>query len=163
MRRTLWFDRFLSSWPVKRTCVYTYTHKWLVCMHSWGNWITLLCFGSLTPIVQSCEIYYTNLVENIHWTRLLWNSFMNGLLWINKDVWMIDGCWIWCNHDVVYFLLYLNCENVMKLLNYLVMLLVFIYVMCIYVAGEFSYMLLVLNFGESMYSYSRWKIWWMYA
>jgi len=26
----------------------------------------LLCFGSLTPIVQSCEIYYTNLVENIH-------------------------------------------------------------------------------------------------
>jgi len=21
---------------------------------------------------------------------------MNGLLWINKDVWVIDGCWIWC-------------------------------------------------------------------
>jgi len=58
-------------------------------------------------------------------------------------------------HDVVYFLLYLNCENDMKLLNYLVMLLVFIYVLCIYVAGEFSYMLLVLNFGESMYSYSH--------
>ena len=49
-------------------------------------------------------------------------------------------------HDVVYFLLYLNCENDMRLLNYLVMLLVFIYVMCIYVVGEFSYMLLVLNF-----------------
>jgi len=58
-------------------------------------------------------------------------------------------------HDVVYFLLYLNCENDMKLLNYLVMLLVFIYVLCIYVVGEFSYMLLVLNFGESMYSYSH--------
>jgi len=40
-------------------------------------------------------------------------------------------------HDVVYFLLYLNCENDMKLLNYLVMLLVFIYVMFIYVVGEF--------------------------
>jgi len=76
--------------------VYTYTHKWLVCMHSWGNWIALRCFGSLTPIGQSCEIYYTNLVKNIHWIRLLWNSFMNGLLWIKKDVWMIDGCWIWC-------------------------------------------------------------------
>jgi len=49
-------------------------------------------------------------------------------------------------HDVVYFLLYLNCENDIKLLNCLVMLLVFIYVMCIYVVGEFSYMLLVLNF-----------------
>jgi len=161
MRRTLWVERFLGSWPVKRTCVYTYTHKWLVYMHSWGNWIAFLCFGSLTPIVQSCEIYYTNLIENIHWTHLLWNSFMNGLLWINKDVWVIDWCWIWCYHDVVYFLLFLNCENDMKLLNYLVMLLVFIYVMCIYVVGEFAYMLLVLNFGESMYSYSRWKMWWM--
>jgi len=29
----------------------------------------------------------------------------------------------------------------------MVMLLVFIYVMCIYVVGEFSYMLLVLNCG----------------
>jgi len=48
-------------------------------------------------------------------------------------------------HDVVYFLLYLNCENDMKLLNYLVMLLVFIYVMCIYDVGEFFYMLLVMN------------------
>jgi len=27
MRRNLWFERFLSSWPVKRTCMYTYTHK----------------------------------------------------------------------------------------------------------------------------------------
>jgi len=48
-------------------------------------------------------------------------------------------------HDVVYFLLYLNCENYMKLLNYYGMLLVFIYIMHIYVVGEFSYMLLVLN------------------
>jgi len=96
VRRTLWFEKFLSSWPVKRTCVYTYTHKWLVCMHSWGNWIALHCFGSLTPIVQSCDIYYTNLVGNIHWTCLLCNYFMNGLLYINKDVWIIDGCWIWC-------------------------------------------------------------------
>ena len=42
-------------------------------------------------------------------------------------------------HDVVYFLLYLNCENYMKLLNY------YDDVMCIYVVGEFSYKLLVLN------------------
>jgi len=27
MRRTLWSERFLSSWPVKRTYVYTYTQK----------------------------------------------------------------------------------------------------------------------------------------
>jgi len=96
MRRTLWFVRFQSNWSVKHSCTYTYIHMCLVCIHSWGNWVVLLCFGSLTPIVQSCEIFYMNLVENIPWTRLLWNSFMNGLLWINKDVWNIDGCWIWC-------------------------------------------------------------------
>ena len=49
MRRTLWFERFLGSWPVKRTCMYTYTHKWLVCMHSWGNWIVLFCFWFIEP------------------------------------------------------------------------------------------------------------------
>ena len=92
MRRTLWFVRFQSNWSVKHSCTYTYIHMCLVCIHSWGNWVVLLCFGSLTPIVQSCEIFYMNLVENIPWTRLLWNSFMNGLLWINKDVWAIDGC-----------------------------------------------------------------------
>jgi len=37
-----------------------------------------------------------NLVEYNLWVWLPWKSLMNSLLWINKDVWIIDGCWIWC-------------------------------------------------------------------
>jgi len=49
-------------------------------------------------------------------------------------------------HDVVYFLFYSNCKNDMKLLNYYGDVVGVIYVMCIYVVGEFSYLLLMLNF-----------------
>jgi len=181
VRRTLWFVEFRSNWPVKRTCMHNYTHVWLMCIHSWGNWVVFLSFGSIVLVIFKVVKYETNLVEYNLWIRLPWKSFMNILLWINKDVWMIDGCWIWCYHNVVYFLLYLNdgiiwsCWIIMVMLLVIIyvyvhifcwwlcmfmciyvvgdyiclcayILLVFIYVMRIYVVGEFSYMLLVLNY-----------------
>jgi len=51
MRRTLWFVRFHSNWLVKRICMYTYIHMWLVCIPSWGNWVVFLSFGSIALIV----------------------------------------------------------------------------------------------------------------
>jgi len=118
----------------------------------------LLCFGSLTQLYKSCEIYYTNLVENIHWILLLWNSFMNGLLWINKNIWMIDGCWIWClSWCGVFSPLheFWDWHEVVELLWW--------WCWCLYMLC--AYMLLVnfltwywcWIFGESMYSNSRWK------
>jgi len=110
-------------------------------------------FWFIDPIIQSCEIYYTNLVENIHWTHLCWNSFMNGLIWIN-DWWVLNMMFImmWC----IFSLLDLwEWHEVVELLGDVVGVL---YMLC-------AYMLLV-NFlthywcwivGESMYSYSRWK------
>jgi len=47
VRRTLWFWWFCHIWPVKRTCMHTYTHIWLMCIHSWGNWVVCLVFGSI--------------------------------------------------------------------------------------------------------------------
>ena len=139
MIRTLWFGRFHGNWPVKRSCTYTYIHMWLVCIHSQGNWVVFLCFGSLTQLFKVVKYIIRTWSKIFIEPFLLWNSFMNGLLWINKMYEWLTGVEYDVDHDVVYFLLYLNCENDMKLL-------VFIYVMCIYVVGEFSYMSLVLNF-----------------
>jgi len=57
MRRTLWITRFLGSWPVKRTCMYTYTHKWLVCMHSCENYIKLLNYYGDVVGVYICYVH----------------------------------------------------------------------------------------------------------
>jgi len=64
----------------------------------------------------SCESYYTNLVENIHWTHLLRNSSMDS--WYAYMCCVHICCWWW----------YTLCAY---------MLLVIIYVMRIYVVGEF--------------------------
>ena len=60
-------------------------------------------------------------------------------------------------YDVVYFLLYLNCESDMKLLNYLVMLLVFIYVY-VHICCWWVFLHVGEIVGKCMYIYSRWKL-----
>jgi len=94
VRRTLWFVRFHSNWPVKRTCMHNYTHMWLMFLLIQLSCFSWFWFNSLNyfKVVK----YDTNLVENNHCIRLPWKFFVNSLIWINKDIWMIDGCWIWC-------------------------------------------------------------------
>jgi len=89
------------------------------------------------------KLYYTNLVENIHWARLLWNSSMNSLIWLYMFmcIYVVGSYICLCAYT----------------------LLVVIYVMCIYVVGDyiclcaymllvnFSYMLLVVKCWVSMY------------
>ena len=71
---------------------------------------------------------------------------MNGLLWIYKVVRMM--VW-WLNMTIVIiwciFSVNRNVKSMWSCWINMERLLVLIYVMCIYVVGEFSYMLLVLN------------------
>jgi len=143
MIRTLCFVRFHGNGPVKRSCTYTYIHTWLVYIHSWGKWVVLLCFGSLILIIKVVNYIIRTWLKNIHWTRLLWNSFMNGLIWIYKVVWMM----VWWLY--MFTCIYVVGEYIC-LCAY--MLLVFIYVMCIYVVGEFFLHVIGVEIvGVSMY------------
>jgi len=48
---TLWFWWFFRSRPVKRTCIFNYTHMWSKCTHSQGPRVYLLGFGSIVSII----------------------------------------------------------------------------------------------------------------
>jgi len=163
MRRTLWFVRFHNNWPVKRSCMYTYIHMWLVYIHSWGNWVVLLCFGSLTLIVQSCKIYYTNLVRNIHWTWLLWNSFMNGLLWINKecmnDWWVLNMMFIMMM-CIFSFTWIVRIHEVVELLWWWCWWIIYV---CVHICCWWIFLHENVGeiVGECMYIYSRWNCRWL--
>jgi len=55
---TLCFVRFHGNWPVKRSCTYTYIHMWLVYLHSWGNWVVLLCLVHWPQLLKLWIILY---------------------------------------------------------------------------------------------------------
>jgi len=75
VRRTLWFWWFCRIWPVKRTCMHTYTHMWLMCIHSWGNWVVCLVFGSIVLVVLK--------LWNMRWT-------LQNLEFKWFDLWYVD-------------------------------------------------------------------------
>jgi len=148
---------------------------WLMCIHSWGNWVCFLSFDSIAIVVLklwndrrtlSKMVFKTECLENLLW--IVWYDYVvicEWLIGIEYDAY----------HNVLYFLLYLNDEIIWCCWVIMVMLLVIIYVyvhiscwwlykfMCIYVVGDYicvcAYMLLV-NFltcywcwilGVSMY------------
>jgi len=77
VRRTLWFVKFHRNWPVKRTCVYTYTHMWLMYIHSWGNWVVFLSFGSIALIT----LKWWNMIRT--WLKIIIESdYLENSLWI---------------------------------------------------------------------------------
>jgi len=109
-------------------------------------WIELL----LKVLVKLCCFkvvkYETNLIENNHWVRLSWKSFTNSLIWINEDVWMINGCWIWCLSYCGVFSHLLELWEFYEFVELLWWCCWCLYMlMCIYVVGEPFYMPLVLN------------------
>ena len=79
VRRTLWFVRFHSNWPVKRTCMHDYTYMWIMCIHSWDNWVVFLSFGSIAFI-----------------TLKLWNMRRTWLNLILKLDYLAYLLWIVC-------------------------------------------------------------------
>jgi len=77
VRRTLWFGRFHSNWPVKHTCMHNYTHIWLMCIHSWGNWVVIFSFGSIALV-----------------TLKLWNMIRTWLKIIIESDYLENPWWI---------------------------------------------------------------------
>jgi len=117
VRRTLWFLWFRRIGPVKRTCMHTYTHMWLMCIHSWDNWVVCLVFGSNVLVVLKLWNMRRTWLNLIFKSDYLGKSFWNSLIWLYEDVWMIIMCWIWCCHSVIYFSLYLNCEKLYEVVD----------------------------------------------
>jgi len=77
VRRTLWFVWFRSKWPVKRTCMHNYTHMWLIRIHSWGNWVGYLVFGSI--VLVALKLW--NMRRT--WLKIIIESdYLENLLWI---------------------------------------------------------------------------------
>ena len=83
VRRTLWLLWFRRVWPVKRICMHTYTHIWLMCIHSWGNWVCLLSFSAISIIAfklwndrrtLSKMIFKIEYLANILW--IVWYNYM---------------------------------------------------------------------------------------
>jgi len=144
---------------VKRTCIHNCIHMWLMCIHSWGNWVCFLSSDSIAIVVLklwndrrtlSKMVFKTGCLENLLW--IVWYDYAvicEWLIGIEYDAY----------HNVLYFLLYLNDEIIWSCWFIMVMLLVIIYVyvhihcwllymfMCIYVIGDsicvWAYMLLV--------------------
>jgi len=108
---TLWFWWFCRSRPVKRTCIFNYTHMWSKCIHSRGPRVYLLGFGSFVSIIfkvvnerrtLSKIVFKTKYLANLLW--IVWYDCMKIYEWllvVEYDVY----------HNVLYFLLYLNCEK----------------------------------------------------
>jgi len=159
VRRTWWFVRFRSNWPVKRTCIHQYTHMWLMCIHSWGKWVVFLSFWFNCLSCFKVVKYETNLVENNLWVRLPWKSFMTSLLWINEDVWIIDRCWIWCLSWWGVFSLLLELwefHEVVELLWWWCWWIIYVsvHICCWWIFLHASVGEII---GECMYFYSRWN------
>jgi hypothetical protein len=91
--RTLWFLWFLRIWSVKRTCILNCTYMWSKCIHSWGTRVFLLSFDSIVSIVLKL---YNDRWENDLEDRIPCKSFVNSLIWLYANVWMINRCWTWC-------------------------------------------------------------------
>jgi len=78
VRLTLWFWWFHSIGPVKRTCMHTYTHMWLMFIYSWGNWVVFLSFGSIVVVVSK--------LWNI---RRTWLNLILKLDYLAYILWMV--------------------------------------------------------------------------
>jgi len=73
MRRTLWFVRFHINWLVKHSCTYTYIHMWLVCIHSWGNWVVLVHWPLLFKVVKYIIQTWSKIfIEPVYFEILSW-------------------------------------------------------------------------------------------
>ena len=95
VRRTLWFLWFRLIGPVKRICMHSYTHMWLICIHSWDNWIVCLVFGSNVLVVSKLWNMRRTWLNLIFKPDYLGKSFVDSLIWLCGDMWMIDKGWIW--------------------------------------------------------------------
>ena len=114
----MWFLRFRRIWPLKRICMHNYTHMWLMCIHSWGNWVCFLSFDSIAIVVLELWNDRRTLSKMVFKT-----GFLANILWI-----ILYGCmkmyeWlIGVEYDVVIvwytFLLIWIMRNCMKLLIY---------------------------------------------
>ena len=112
--------RIHGNWPVKRSCRCTFIHMQLVYLLSGDNWIVGFVLVHESQLLKlwiiSCE--------------LSWKYSLNSLLGISfmNDLSIYVDCW-W-----------------LYMLNAYMLLLVIIYVECIYVDGEIFYM----RFGAGM-------------
>ena len=99
------------SRSVKCTCIFNYTYIWSKRIHSWGPRVYWLGLGSIVSIIfkvvnerqtLSKIVFKTKYLENLLW--IVWYYCMKICEWflgVEYDVY----------HNVLYFLLYLNCEK----------------------------------------------------
>jgi len=103
VRRILWFWWFCRIWPVKRTCMHTYTHMWLMCIHSWGNLVLCLVFGSILLVVLKLWNMWRT------WLNLIFKpdylAYLFGIVWYDymKMCELFLGVEYDDYHNVLYF------------------------------------------------------------
>ena len=103
VRRTLWFVGFRSNWMVKHTCINNYTHMWLMCIHSWGNLVLCLVFGSILLVV----LKLWNMRRT--WLNLIFKpdylAYLFGIVWYDymKMCELFLGVEYDDYHNVLYF------------------------------------------------------------
>jgi len=148
LSRKLFNWHFSRNWPVKHTCICNCTQ--FQCIHSWGNWVCFLSFGSIAIVA----LKLWNMRRT--WLNLIFNpDYLANLLWI---VWY--GCmkmyewWIGVEYDVYHNVLYfsplLELWEFYEVVELLWWCCWWLYMfMCIYV-GEFSYMQWCWIVGVSM-------------
>jgi hypothetical protein len=76
---------------------------WLVRTHGIGNWACLLGFDLNAQLLEIFWLWETNLIKNDFWEPIAYQPFMNGLIWLWDDVWMVVEWGIWCLWSYVVF------------------------------------------------------------
>jgi len=102
---------------------------WLMCIHSWGNWVVFLVFGSIAIIVLKLWndrrtllkfMFKTELLANLLW--IVWYDYMKLCEWLMSVEYDV-------NHSMMYFSPLLELWEIIWSCWFVVMLLILMWML----------------------------------